>query len=147
MVWCAIWRHGNGSDEGCWASVDRLAKVSRIGKRDRTRDAIRWLKENGWLIAEERPGFTTRYLATLEGGVNGSDGALPLGSQPQGTPSGHQDPFLSPRKGYPFLDTRKANKIPLNKIPTAFRLPVFLTKYLQTKLQTSFAAVFPMVSA
>ena len=99
MVWCAIWRHGNGSDEGCWASVDRLAKVARIG-RDRTRAAIKWLKENGWLIAEERPGFTTRYLCTLEGGTPGSDGAIPLSADQRAplldtrTPPGH-------RQGYP----------------------------------------------
>ena len=103
MVWCAIWRHGNGSDEGCWASVDRLSKVSRIG-RDRTRSAIKWLRENGWLVAEERPGYTTRYLCTLEGGVRGTDGALPLNSPERAplldtrTPPGRQqgDPSWAP---------------------------------------------------
>jgi hypothetical protein len=100
MVWCAIWRHGNGSDEGCWASVDRLSKVARIG-RDRTRSAIKWLRENGWLVAEERPGYTTRYLCTLEGGVRGMDGALPLNSPERAplldtrTPPGRQQGYPS----------------------------------------------------
>ena len=66
MVWCVIWRQANGSDEGCSESVTRLAKAARIGQH-RTRDAIRWLKENGWLIAEERIGYTTRYRPSLEG--------------------------------------------------------------------------------
>jgi len=130
MVWCAIWRHGNGSDQGCWASVDRLSKVSRIG-RDRTRIAIKWLKQNNWLVAEERPGYTTRYLCTLEGGKPESDGALRLNAEERA----------------PLLDTRTppgsqgGNNIPMNKIPTASCFPVFLTKYLQTLLQTSFAAL------
>jgi hypothetical protein len=92
MVWCAIWRHGNGSDEGCWASVERLAKVARIGKH-RTRDAIRWLKENRWLISEERPGFTTRYRSSLEGGTGEKVGANPPRWRSRWTPSNTRNPF------------------------------------------------------
>lgn len=99
MVWCAIWRHGNGSDQGCWASVDRLSKVSRIG-RDRTRAAIKWLKENRWLIAEERPGFTTRYLCTLEGGTPEFDGAFRLNSEQRAPLLDTRTP-PEPQKGYP----------------------------------------------
>lgn len=102
MVWCAIWRHGNGSEQGCWASVERLSKVSRIG-RDRTRSAIKWLRENGWLIAEERPGYTTRYLCTLEGGKRGSDGAIPL-SSPERAPLLDTRTPPEHRGGYPSWD-------------------------------------------
>ena len=116
MVWCAIWRHANGSDEGCWASVDRLAKVARIGKH-RTRDAIRWLKENRWLIAEERPGFTTRYRSSLEGGTGKKQEPTPLagataGPLPvPGTPS-------SPRKGDPF-QYQEGEQDPLKQDPNS----------------------------
>jgi len=116
MVWCAIWRHGNGSDEGCWASVDRLAKIARIGKH-RTRDAIRWLKENRWLIAEERPGFTTRYRSSLEGGSGKKTEISPLagasaGPLPTpGTPS-------SPCKGYPFQH-QEGEQDPLEQDPNS----------------------------
>ena len=66
-VWCVIWRYAEGSDEGCSETLTDIAKVARVGQH-RTRDAIRWLKENGWLIAEERSGYTTRYFPSLEGG-------------------------------------------------------------------------------
>ena len=119
MVWCAIWRHGNGSDDGCWASVERLAKVARIGKH-RTRDAIRWLKENRWLIAEERPGYTTRYRSSLEGGNGKKTDVLPLagasaGPLPTpGTPS-------NPCKGYPFQH-QEDEQDPLEQDPNSLLL-------------------------
>lgn len=100
MVWCAIWRHGHGSEQGCWASVERLAKVARVG-RDRTRAAIKWLKENRWLIAEERSGYTTRYYCTMEGGLPKTDEIQPLASAQRtpllgtSTPTGCQE-------GYPY---------------------------------------------
>lgn len=100
MVWHAIWRHGNGSEEGCWASIERLASFARIG-RHRTRDAIGWLKQNRWLIAEERPGYTTRYRAVLHGGTDGKATRKPL----EGAKAGPLPTPGSPsntRKGYPF---------------------------------------------
>ena len=116
MVWTAIWRHGNGSDEGCWASINRLAKYSRIGKH-RTRDAIQWLKQNGWLIAVERPGFTNCYRLTLEGGSSEKVDPQPLaaasgGPLPApGTPTG-------PRKGYPFQH-QEGEQYPLEQDPNS----------------------------
>lgn len=116
MVWTAIWRHGNGSDEGCWASINRLAKYSRIGKH-RTRDAIQWLKQNGWLIAVERPGFTNCYRLTLEGGSSEKVDPRPLaaalgGPLPvPGTPTG-------PRKGYPFQH-QEGEQYPLEQDPNS----------------------------
>lgn len=110
MVWCAIWRHGNGSDQGCWASLQRISRYARIG-RDRTRDAIKWLKDNHWLVAVERPGFTTCYHATLEGGLPEIQERVPLSSARWGplldtsTPTGDQD---HPPTGY-----QGGNNIPL----------------------------------
>jgi len=100
MVWCSIWRHGNGSDQGCWASVQRIAKVARIG-RDRTRAAIKWLKENGWLISQERAGTTTRYRATLEGGGIKKEEIEPLNSASSGPLLGTSTP-TGCQEGYPY---------------------------------------------
>ena len=116
MVWCAIWRHANGSDEGCWASVDRLAKVARIGKH-RTRDAIRWLKENRWLIAEERPGFTTRYRSSLEGGTGEKSELTPLAGAAAGPLPAPGTPS-SPREGYPFQH-QEGEQDPLKQDPNS----------------------------
>jgi hypothetical protein len=100
MVWCAIWRHANGSEEGCWASVQRLSKVARIG-RDRTRSAIKWLKENGWLVANERPGFTTTYRCTLEGGGSKYNKIEPLNSA-QRQPLLDTSTPTDSQEGYPY---------------------------------------------
>ena len=116
MVWCAIWRHGNGSDDGCWASVERLAKVARIGKH-RTRDAIRWLKENRWLIAEQRPGFTTRYRTSLEGGTGKKTEISPLAGASAGPLPTPGSPS-SPRKGYPFQH-QEGEQDPLEQDPNS----------------------------
>ena len=116
MVWCAIWRHANGSEEGCWASVQRISKVARIGIH-RPRDAIKWLKENGWLIAVERPGFTTRYRCTMEGGTGRRIAPQPLAGAASGplptpvTPS-------SPCKGYP-LQPQEGEQYPLELDPNS----------------------------
>lgn len=116
MVWAAIWRHGNGSDDGCWASINRLAKYARIGKH-RTRDAIQWLKENGWLLAVERPGFTNCYRLTLEGGGIAQGDLQPLAAASArplpmtGTPS-------DDGKGTPS-DDGNTNNIPLTRSPNS----------------------------
>lgn len=116
MVWCAVWRHGNGSSDGCWASIERLAKVARIGQH-RTRDAIRWLKKNRWLIAEERPGFTTRYRSSLEGGTGKNEPTKPLATATAGPLTAPVSPY-SPRKGNP-LQPQEGEQYPLELDPNS----------------------------
>ena len=66
QVWCSIFFRANGNAEGCWATLINIAKAARIGQH-KTRDAIKWLVENGWLHETKRPGYTTIYTTDLRG--------------------------------------------------------------------------------
>ena len=54
MVWCAMWRHGNGSDDGCWASVDRLANGNFLITATST---IGYLKTSDFAIPTGKRGY------------------------------------------------------------------------------------------
>jgi len=64
-VYAVVRLHGFGSEQGCWVSVATVMKETGAGRRT-VQHALAWLRENGWLVAEERPGSTTVYRVLTE---------------------------------------------------------------------------------
>ena len=59
-VFAAVYSHASKKQQGCSASVKTLSQQTGAGLRT-VQHALAWLRENGWLVAEERPGYTTVY--------------------------------------------------------------------------------------
>jgi len=64
-VYAVVRLHGFGNEQGCWVSVATVMKETSAGRRT-VQHALAWLRENGWLVAEERPGSTTVYRVLAE---------------------------------------------------------------------------------
>jgi DNA-binding transcriptional regulator PaaX len=59
-VFAAVYSHASKEQQGCSASVATVMKETGAGRRT-VQHALAWLRENGWLVAEERPGYATVY--------------------------------------------------------------------------------------
>ena len=101
-IYAAVRLHGYGSEQGCWISVATLMKETNAGRRT-VQHALAWLRENGWLVAEERPGSTTVYRVLAE--------------KPQGQPGSNLNPV---QKCTPFKNEwgprSKMNGVPGSKM-------------------------------
>lgn len=70
-VYLWLYRHGNGSKDGCWASVTTIAAESGVGINS-VRKAIQSLTSSGWIEVVERPGYTSLYYVRVEPSSNPS---------------------------------------------------------------------------
>jgi len=86
--WLYLWlfRHGNGSETGAWASISTLATECCM-KPAAVKAGLRWLVEQGWVVRRSRPGRSSRYLLRM----NQTAERPPGRAQPQET--------TQPRKG------------------------------------------------
>lgn len=64
-VFAVVHRHGFGSAEGCWTSVETIHRESGVSRKVVQR-SLSWLRENGWLTAKPRLGYTTVYRVLAE---------------------------------------------------------------------------------
>lgn len=64
-VYAVVYRHGNGSAEGCWCSQQQVSKESGVYLKG-VRRALSWLEEHGWLQASRRIGGTTVYRVIVQ---------------------------------------------------------------------------------
>jgi biotin operon repressor len=64
-VYAVVHRHGFGSAEGCWTSLETIHRETGVSRKVVQR-SLQWLKENGWLIGKPRPGKTTVYRVLTE---------------------------------------------------------------------------------
>jgi hypothetical protein len=64
-VYATVHRHGFGSGEGCWTSLETIRRETGVSRKLVQR-SLRWLKDSGWLMAESRPGYTTVYRVLTE---------------------------------------------------------------------------------
>lgn len=64
-VYAVVHRHGFGSSDGCWTSLETIRKESGVSRKVVQRSLL-WLKDSGWLMAETRPGCTTVYRVLSE---------------------------------------------------------------------------------
>jgi biotin operon repressor len=64
-VYAVVHRHGFGSDQGCWTSLETIHRETGVSRKVVQR-SLCWLKENGWLIGKPRPGRTTVYRVLTE---------------------------------------------------------------------------------
>jgi hypothetical protein len=64
-VYLWLYRHGHGSVDGCWASVDTISEESGVGINN-VRKILQILSKYGWVNAIERPGYTTLYKVHVE---------------------------------------------------------------------------------
>jgi hypothetical protein len=89
--WLYLWlhRHGNGSEEGAWASVATLARECHM-HRDAVKAGLRWLVDQGWVERVKRPGRSSSYLLRLQDPGRPSSTCPPDRGQP---PSKGQPPY------------------------------------------------------
>jgi len=122
-VYAAVRLHGFGSEQGCWISVANLMKETGAGKRT-VQHALAWLRENGWLVAEERPGSTTVYRVLAEKPLGQPGSSLnPVqkctrfknewgpGSKTNGVPGSKMNHELEPLKQEPTNKTQIKGRI------------------------------------
>lgn len=85
IAWLYWWvsRIGNNTKDGCFASVATLAEKAHMSQRD-VKTGLRWLVENGWLIRESRPGYTSHYYIQMHRHHSVRDGES-LAHGPDGT--------------------------------------------------------------
>jgi len=57
-VYAVLHRHGWGSDQGCWVSINTIHLETGISEFV-IRRSLAWLRETGWITSIERPGYTT----------------------------------------------------------------------------------------
>ena len=110
MVYSVLHRRGWHSDQGCWAAVSSLSEDSGVGEHS-VRAAIRWLLDAGWIVKEERPGYTSVYRIEVSK-------PKPRASQRKrsATTTENRRGPLANRTGDP-LQNRKTNHIPLTRSP------------------------------
>ena len=64
-VYAVVHRHGFGSSNGCWTSLETIRRESGVSRKLVQR-SLGWLKDSGWLMREQRPGHTTVYRVVSE---------------------------------------------------------------------------------
>jgi hypothetical protein len=65
LVYLVVYRHGNGSPQGCWCSHQQISRESGVYLKG-VRRALAWLEEHGWLEANRRTGSTTVYRVIVQ---------------------------------------------------------------------------------
>jgi hypothetical protein len=90
--WLYLWlfRHGNGSESGAWASISTLAHECCM-KPASVKAGLRWLVDHGWVVRRSRPGRTSCYLLRMDPPPNAGP---PKGgaAAPTQSPEGGQAP-------------------------------------------------------
>ena len=64
-VYAVVHRHGFGSSDGCWTSLETIRRETGVSRKVVQR-SLGWLKDSGWLMAEHRTGQTTVYRVVVE---------------------------------------------------------------------------------
>ena len=64
-VYAVVHRHGFGSSDGCWTSLETIRRETGVSRKVVQRSLL-WLKDSGWLMAEHRAGQTTVYRVVAE---------------------------------------------------------------------------------
>ncbi len=139
-VYLLIHRHGNGSAEGCWASLTTLSREAGMSRRSVVQ-ALRWLVTTGWIRRQAAVGRSTRYYLaagppTPPGGIPSATGGqistggsmvtAPMskrhrvGEQMDTATRDQRDPGTSAPEG---TRTRTQQQQPNNKIPSSSRDP------------------------
>ena len=112
-VYAVVHRHGFGSDEGCWTSLETIHRETGVSRKVVQRSLL-WLKENGWLIGKPRPGKTTVYRVLSE-----PQSENDLGRKRPRSKTTQVENDLTPRSETPWVPRSKTTyeQEPINKNP------------------------------
>jgi hypothetical protein len=112
-VYAVVHRHGFGSDQGCWTSLETIHRETGVSRKVVQRSLL-WLKENGWLVGKARPGKTTVYSVLVEAQTN-----TDLGRKRPRSKTTQVENDLTPRSKTTYLPRSKTTyeQEPINKNP------------------------------
>jgi hypothetical protein len=116
-VYAVVHRHGFGSHQGCWTSLETIHRETGVSRKVVQRSLL-WLKENGWLVGKARPGKTTVYSVLVEPRGETNPGRKRPGSKTTYVPTQVEND-LAPRSKTTYLPRSKTTyeQEPKNKNP------------------------------
>ena len=112
-VYAVLHRHGWNSEQGCWVSVHTIHVETGISRKIVQR-CLKWLKQTGWIEAQQRLGYTTVYHVKTDAPTRRSN--LTQGENDLGTP-GRKRPTPQVENDLPPRSKTTYEQEPINKNP------------------------------